>query len=78
MTDTTTSQPTIFKVPGAQPDTRLVVFKREFHVHSVILRLYSGFFRKFLDSNTEKKAFSSDIKSSFYYEYVAKDDSDGF
>ena len=78
MTDTA-SKPTILELPGSQPDTRLVVFKHEFHVHSIALRLYSSFFRKFLDSDTEKQAPGSGIKSSsFRYEYVAKDDGDGF
>jgi hypothetical protein len=78
MTDAPSKQ-TIFELPDSQPDTRLVVFKHEFHVHSIVLRLYSGFFREFLDKNTEKQTSGGDIKSlSFRYEYVAKDDGDGF
>ncbi|TVY41344.1 hypothetical protein LOCC1_G005649 [Lachnellula occidentalis] len=42
--------PIVFQSPGLQPDVRLMVFDQEFHVHSVILKLYSAFFRKFLDS----------------------------
>src|SRR6187402_2341564 len=42
--------PIVFHTPGLKPDVRLMVFDEEFHVHSVLLKLHSAFFRKFLDS----------------------------
>jgi len=42
--------PIVFHTPGFKPDVRLMVFDREFQVHSVLLKLHSAFFRKFLDS----------------------------
>lgn len=45
-----TNSPIVFSQPGLKPDTRLTVFDQEFHVHSIILKLKSAFFRKFLDS----------------------------
>lgn len=44
------SKPIVFSTPGYQPDVRLVVFDQEFHVHSILLKLHSAYFRKFLDS----------------------------
>ena len=44
------SKPIVFVTPGYQPDVRLVVFDQEFHVHSILLKLHSAYFRKFLDS----------------------------
>jgi hypothetical protein len=43
--------PIIFKQArlGAQ-DTYLTVFNQEFHVHSMLLKLHSAFFGKFLGS----------------------------
>ncbi|KAH7403259.1 hypothetical protein BKA64DRAFT_641261 [Cadophora sp. MPI-SDFR-AT-0126] len=43
-------KPIMFTTPGFQPDVRLVVFDQELHVHSILLKLYSAYFRKFLDS----------------------------
>ncbi|KAH9215140.1 hypothetical protein DL95DRAFT_461401 [Leptodontidium sp. 2 PMI_412] len=42
--------PIVFSTPGLKPDTRLTVFEQEFQVHSLVLKLHSAFFRKFLDS----------------------------
>jgi hypothetical protein len=55
-----------FTSSGLKHDVRLKVFDIDFHVLSVILKLYSGFFRKFLDS-PEKKIPAS---AEFAYEYV--------
>ncbi|PBP24241.1 hypothetical protein BUE80_DR004880 [Diplocarpon rosae] len=44
------NSPIIFSTPGLKPDTLLVVLGQEFHVHSLLLKLHSAFFRKFLDS----------------------------
>ncbi|TVY85651.1 hypothetical protein LAWI1_G008232, partial [Lachnellula willkommii] len=66
---------------------RLVVFDQEFHVHSVVLKLYSAFFRKFLDSPDKATAAAaaaaganhpsiaspqSIVSSKFKYEWVTK------
>lgn len=45
-----TKKPIVFHCPGQRPDVRLTVFNQVFHVHSTLLKLNSGFFRKFLDS----------------------------
>ncbi|TVY39024.1 hypothetical protein LSUB1_G004581 [Lachnellula subtilissima] len=46
-----TSLPIIFTLPSLNPDVRIQVFHDwEFHVHSVVLKLHSALFRKFLDS----------------------------
>lgn len=37
--------PIIFSSPGLTPDVRFKVFKQEYHVHSIILKLYSNYFR---------------------------------
>lgn len=42
--------PVIFNARGLTIDTRLRVFDTEFHVHSVVLKMHSAFFYKFLDS----------------------------
>ncbi|CZR55513.1 uncharacterized protein PAC_05401 [Phialocephala subalpina] len=62
--------------PGLKPDVRLKVFgTSEYHVHSVLLKLYSGFFLKFLDS-PEKKVPAS---PEFAYEWITQiDDDDGW
>jgi len=67
-------QPIVFKFPGLELDTRLKVFDQEFHVHSAILRLYSTFFRTFLDSPDKTPAPASAL---FRYEYVSVVDDDG-
>jgi hypothetical protein len=66
----------IFVSPGLQPDVRFKVFgKWEFHVNSVILKLYSAFFRRFLDpANKEDETPHS---SQFKYEWVSEIDEDG-
>jgi hypothetical protein len=66
--------PFIFVSPGLKPDTRLKVFKQEFHVHSLILKLHSNFFRKFLDSPDKPNGPAS---PHFQYEYVSVVDDDG-
>ncbi len=43
----------IFHQPGLKPDVLLRVFDVDYHVHSIILKPHSAFFRKFLEpSNT--------------------------
>lgn len=68
----------IFTARGHTPDVRLRVFDTEFHVHSVILKLHSNFFYKFLDS-PEKDNNGSVSLGSFKYEWntvLCDDDSD--
>ncbi|KAL3425287.1 hypothetical protein PVAG01_02078 [Phlyctema vagabunda] len=62
--------------PGSgDPDTRFIVFdKYEFHVHSIILKLHSAFFRRFLDSPDKIPAPNS---AAFRYDWVSKIDGDG-
>ncbi|KAF4637464.1 hypothetical protein G7Y89_g620 [Cudoniella acicularis] len=67
--------PTVFTTPGTRPDLRFKVFNREFHVHSVILRVNSAFFRKFLDPiNLEDQKPASGL---FTYEWYTKIEDDG-
>ncbi|KUJ24423.1 uncharacterized protein LY89DRAFT_745306 [Mollisia scopiformis] len=76
MSASVTSKKRIFKfsAPGLKPDVRIELFDtEEYHLHSVLLKLYSGFFRKFLDS-PEKKVPAS---TSFAYEWVTQLDDDG-
>jgi hypothetical protein len=57
-----------FKQAGLEtPDTCLKVFDQEFHVHSVVLKFYSAFFRKFLDSPDKAKSTSTTTKGFKYY-----------
>ncbi|KAL2063703.1 hypothetical protein VTL71DRAFT_5508 [Oculimacula yallundae] len=66
--------PRTFTAPGMKTDVRIRVFDREFHCHSVVLRLYSAFFRTFLDS-AEKQSMNGE--SQFRYDYVSVTDPDG-
>jgi hypothetical protein len=68
------SLPVIFNSPGLKSDVRLTVFKQEFHVHSAVLKLYSAFFRTFLDSPDKSPAPASAL---FRYDYVSVIDDDG-
>jgi len=66
--------PKAFNAPGMKTDVRIRVFEREFHVHSVVLRLYSAFFRTFLDS-ADKGTVTGE--GHFRYDYVSVLDPDG-
>jgi hypothetical protein len=48
--DSPPKSPIVFQSPGLKPDVSFNVFDVEFHVHSILLKLHSAFFRKFLDS----------------------------
>lgn len=67
-------EPVIFALPGYDIDTKLQVFDIEFHVHSVILKLHSKFFRTFLDSLDKVPAPTS---ACFRYDYDTVVDQDG-
>jgi hypothetical protein len=64
-----------FTIPDLPPDTKLEIYDRTFEVHSMVLRLHSGFFRKFL---AYKKGSSdeSNSDSGFRHHFVVKDDGD--
>ena len=64
----------VFSSPGLTPDVRLTVFGQEFHVHSIILKLQSNFFGKFLDSGDKAATPPSSL---FQYDYVSVSDDDG-
>jgi hypothetical protein len=64
-----------FTSPGLQADVRLKVFNVDFHVHSVLLKLHSSFFRKFLDSPDKEGTIPG--SAEFKYEWVTKIDDDG-
>jgi hypothetical protein len=66
--------PVVFISPGLKPDVRLVVFKTEYHVHFLILKLHSNYFRKFLDSPDKEAAPAS---AQFRYDYTSVIDDAG-
>lgn len=66
--------PIIFVLPGMKPDVRLDIFGQHIHVHSLILKLHSHYFRKFLDSPEKSGERAS---ADFQYEYAAAIDDDG-
>jgi hypothetical protein len=51
--------PIIFKTRGLNADVRLRAFETDFHVHSVILKIHSAFFFKFLDSADKTAALTN-------------------
>ncbi|KAK2805308.1 hypothetical protein FQN50_006209 [Emmonsiellopsis sp. PD_5] len=70
-----------YEQPGFDPDTRILGFTVEFHVHSTVLRLHSEFFRAFLKHYGQQHATpgSSSTASPFLYEYtLVRDDDDMF
>lgn len=70
------SAPVVMSHPNSRaPDTRLKVFKKEFHCHSNILKEHSEYFARFMDS-VDKKGQQKGTRE-FRYEYVTKVDSDG-
>jgi hypothetical protein len=67
--------PIVFKTPGHKPDVHLNVSDDlEFHVHSVVLKLRSASFCKFLDSTDQEGAVSNTTSE---YEWSTKIDDDG-
>jgi hypothetical protein len=71
--------PIVFTLLDAKPDVRLKVFDDvEFHVHSVVLKMHSAFFRKFLNSPDKQNNSNSNPPSGpFKYEWVTKFDEGG-
>ncbi|RDW69603.1 hypothetical protein BP6252_08623 [Coleophoma cylindrospora] len=74
--DDTRPPPQVFRSPGLVCDTRLTVCDQEFHVHSVILKLYSNYFRKFLDCPERHPPAVAQTGSAFKYDYIAVVDED--
>jgi hypothetical protein len=72
--DAKIQKPIIFSIPHMTPDVRLQVFDQPFHVHSMVLRIHSSFFRTFLDS--ADKANIATTSSAFPYDYVTELDAD--
>ncbi|KAM3086156.1 hypothetical protein ACMFMG_000292 [Clarireedia jacksonii] len=66
--------PIVFRLPTHPPDVKLKIFDTlDFHVHSIILKMHSAFFRKFLDS-PEK---GSPLTGKWRYEWGTVIDDDG-
>jgi hypothetical protein len=66
-------KPIIFATPGKQPDTLLRVFDQDFLVSSEVLRINSGFFRKFLEPSGGQPPASSEV---YQYEWFTRIDED--
>ncbi|CAG8979715.1 hypothetical protein HYALB_00013405 [Hymenoscyphus albidus] len=58
------------------PDMKIKVFEAEFHVHSAMIKLYSGYFRKFLDPSN-KPPRPELPQGSFKYEWITVVDEGG-
>ncbi|KAJ8065884.1 hypothetical protein OCU04_004985 [Sclerotinia nivalis] len=67
-------KPIILQHPGFENDIRLEVFGQEYHAHSILLKLHSAYFRKFLDSADKVSAVKTSL---FRYDYVSVVDEDG-
>jgi hypothetical protein len=63
----------VFAASGLKPDVRIKVFEQEFHVHSVVLKLHSAFFRKLIDIEDRVSSYSE----TFRYDYISCVDVDG-
>ncbi|KAF5872092.1 uncharacterized protein Bfra_009121 [Botrytis fragariae] len=64
-----------FYIPGQEPDTRITIFQlKELRVHSSILKLYSAYFRKFMDSPDKESAPPS---AMWKYDWTGKVEQDG-
>ncbi|TGO08726.1 hypothetical protein BTUL_0194g00060 [Botrytis tulipae] len=61
----------VYKLPGHKVDVKLLVFDYEIHCHSLMLKLGSAYFRKFLDSADKAPAPAN---ATFRYEYVTIQD----
>ncbi|PVH75276.1 hypothetical protein DL98DRAFT_466661 [Cadophora sp. DSE1049] len=72
MASDTDPEPLVVKLtlPGFTADTRLKVFSVKFHTHSMLLKIHSAFFRKFLDSPDKLKSKTGG--SAFKHEWVTQ------
>lgn len=66
---------TLNTFPSTEPDVHFQVFSQSFHLHSVVLKQHSGFFRAFLES-PEKKSWI-DNSAEFPYKWVSLVEDDG-
>ncbi|TGO46213.1 hypothetical protein BCON_0337g00020 [Botryotinia convoluta] len=65
-----------FSLPRQKPDTRITIFQlKELRVHSSILKLYSAYFRKFMDSPDKEWAPPSAMWKYDWTEKVEEDSS---
>jgi hypothetical protein len=71
---------TAFKLPGLELDTKLTVFDDEYHVHLIVLKVNSSFFRTFLESADKDGSAASSTTASgrFKYESFGIIDDDGY
>ncbi|TEY31294.1 hypothetical protein BOTCAL_0804g00020 [Botryotinia calthae] len=68
----------IFHLPGHKADVKLSVFDGlEIHAHSVLLKLHSAFFRRFLDLQMYNKDGKGENTGVFKYEWATVYDDDG-
>ncbi|KAL2063645.1 hypothetical protein VTL71DRAFT_5450 [Oculimacula yallundae] len=65
--------PIVFNTPGYPLDVRLEVFDQDFHLSLAPLKLYSAFFRKFLDS-PDKAADSGGACTKLTYHWTTEVD----
>ncbi|KAI9052910.1 hypothetical protein LZ554_003182 [Drepanopeziza brunnea f. sp. 'monogermtubi'] len=56
------------------PDVRLMVFNKEYHVHSAVLRVKSGYFRASFDSQA---IGPGPLPAQFLYDYISVFDEEG-
>jgi hypothetical protein len=68
--------PVIFKSRNLKPDVRLKVFGKEFHVHSVVLKMHSTYFLKLIEP-VENRQSTTSSSIRFPYEYISIADDDG-
>ncbi|QSZ29275.1 hypothetical protein DSL72_003787 [Monilinia vaccinii-corymbosi] len=72
------SRPAIFKFScaGKEPDTRIVVFDREFHVDEIVLKMYSTWFRKSIEGNGRGNSTEFQLWKNDYVSVIAEDGDD--
>ncbi|PVH75279.1 hypothetical protein DL98DRAFT_593276 [Cadophora sp. DSE1049] len=73
--DEKVSKAIFFTVRGLTPDVQLQVFDQVYRVHSIILKMQSAFFFKFLDS--PDKPNIPDSKGKISYKWITEVDHDG-
>lgn len=66
----------VFFSPGLTPDVRFTMYdKFEYHLHSIVLKLHSRFFQRFLNSPEKSHVPAS---KEFQYEYVSAENEEGW
>ncbi|TEY34313.1 hypothetical protein BOTCAL_0638g00040 [Botryotinia calthae] len=75
VTSMTSTQVVKFSLTDQEPDTRITLFQlRVLHVHSSILKLYSAYFRRFMDSPDKVPAPSG---AKWKYDWIGEAEEDG-